>query len=323
MRIITRKVYLSILTFALVLTSAVASSYAWITLNRTSYIDKLSFDIAGEEGFAISVDGQEFKSVISELEIKSAILRKKGLDTSKLTEKQINSNFSLIKFEPITTNDLDKFTEIDGTTVSDAYVSFDIYFTSNKANLNGDGIDVFFSDSKIISSNSKSFDLINPINIGFNDHVFGTKIPTKIKAAAENAARIAYVKYDACDINKVEDSSSNPIKKIFSPGKAEHSISFDGVYNFGNIDSVFNANIAYYNDLMNTNILANIPKNRNDEILDCQKIIASTDGLYQDKMIKVTYFVWLEGWDPDCFDPVSNQTVNIELKLTLKNPKNN
>lgn len=322
MKTISKRVYISIMTLILLLVASITSSYAWIQLNNVGFIKKISLDIAGGDGMSISLDGSTFKSRLSSLEVKEAVLRKCDPNyTPGMSENEINALFNRFEFAPLTTEDdpltpenelFNTFHAIDDSTAERKYLALDVFVNTNVTEY---PIEVYFARSEMVTAVAKPANLFTSLPATNLPSCFGTEpLPTDIKVSAANAVRVGVVTYDIMDSDNLTTSPNVRDKKIYSIGSDVPSLNND-IYNFGGINASYNANLIYYDMMLNKDISANKPTNRNDELLDCQNIISSDAGLVKDKIAKMTIYVWLEGWDADCFNAVASQTMNIELKF--------
>jgi len=137
---------LSISMFTLVLT-ALAFTYSWLSVNISTYVTDLNLNVGVGQGLKISIDGTNFTDVISEIDIKKAIIAKKenltfnsnGYLEDKngkrvdYSNSQIEKLYNQILLKPVTTSDAqtfyrDKSNLIEITARDGIYAEFDLYF---------------------------------------------------------------------------------------------------------------------------------------------------------------------------------------------------
>ena len=108
--------------FTLVLT-ALAFTYSWLSVNISTYVTDLNLNVGVGQGLKISIDGANFTDVISEIDIKKAILAKKenltfnsnGYLEDKngkrvdYSNSQIEKLYNQILLKPVTTSDAQTF----------------------------------------------------------------------------------------------------------------------------------------------------------------------------------------------------------------------
>ena len=68
-----KKVFISIISLLLAMTTLATSTFAWMSLNAEAWVEGMQFTATGGEGFLISVDGVNYKSQLTELDILQAI----------------------------------------------------------------------------------------------------------------------------------------------------------------------------------------------------------------------------------------------------------
>lgn len=309
-----KKIWLSALLSILVLVTCVTSTYAWYAMTRTNNVDDFNFDIKGGNSLAISTNGIDFKDSLTSLEVKCAILQKRGIDASSLSEEKVNSLLNIV-LDPVTPKDytsLDKgFKYVDDKDASDyKYISFDIYLASNNDNKE-EGTAVRFSNTNPVVASDKfiSFDGTN-----VKDDTTLGKISDGVKMNLANAMRLGITSYDICKYSDVLGASLNPKTTIYSIGGNTPNIK-DDVYNFGGINAEYNLAVDVYNQKSENKI--SLPQNeRNDIPYDTTEIISANEGLSSGMMKKMTIYLWLEGWDADCITELQGETFTFELGMS-------
>lgn len=297
------------------LATAVTTTYAWYAMSYVNDIDIFDFNADSVPGLYISTDGINFKSELSSLEIKKAILEKRGTSTADMTEEAINTSFKAIQLtstSPINYKSLDEgFYQLSDKSMvnSSSYLSFDIYLTTDKES---SGVEVFFRKNEIITSQNQ---LCNLADYGFNDYihpVFGN-ISRSINLNLANAYRIGITNYQLTDIASFS-TSAYADSKIYTQGSNEPTFT-NGVYSFGGISTTPNLALDYFNREMETDYV--LPDtDRIDYELNRNMIISSDEGLTKSKMIKLTMYIWIEGWDPDCFDFLKGNEFQFSFSFT-------
>lgn len=309
-----RKIWLSAVLSILILVTCVTSTYAWYAMTRTNNIENFNFDIKGGDSLAISTDGVEFVDSLSSVDVKRAILQKRGISTSGLSEDKVDSLLNIM-LEPITPNDytdLSKgFKYLNNRESSEyKYISFDIYITTNNDNFDR-GTRVRLSTKNPIIAKNKFVDFKD---LHVNDNTSLGKISDGVIMNTANAMRIGLITYDVCKYSDLLNSSLNPKTTIYSIGGNKTNI-IDGVYNFGGINSEYNLAVDLYNQRSDEKIV--IPDyDRNDVDYDTVEIVSDSEGLTAEKMKKITVFLWLEGWDADCIDEIKGEKFTLELGMS-------
>ena len=143
-----RKLILSILSTALTVVCLTSTTYAWFARNSEAWTEEFNFEIENHDNLLISVDGENFRSSISNDLLKKAIVAKANnidiltdskSDTPTLTDTYINKEFNKIRIKGVSTSDVVSFTAIDEVNGTDGYfniidadkynyLAFDLYF---------------------------------------------------------------------------------------------------------------------------------------------------------------------------------------------------
>lgn len=155
-----KKLILSFIAVGMTAITLVSSTFAWISLNSTVYVDGLEFTVTGGENILLSVDNTHwYQSLTTDLIKKATVSAYKGYkfndeeelmyDGGGLTvsDEDIETLFSeKIKLTPLTSQDGTEFTDLYGSTIDASlgkFLTFDLYFASESNKINKD-TDVFF-----------------------------------------------------------------------------------------------------------------------------------------------------------------------------------
>ena len=302
-----RKLWFYTFMCGMLVLTTITTTYAYYAINYVNEQEEFEFDIESGDELLISTDGINFKKELSEVEVKEAVLSKQGIDTSNLTDDEILESFKIILDDctPIDLNDLDKgFMSIKGESITPSnYIGLDLYLSSNVTESGGIpfGMPVFLEKNTRLLADDFETDL-SQYELG--ETVLG-ELNNPIKLNLENACRLSVTTYDRCVIGDLENSSNNPNTTIYSMGGNEPLINNYGVYNFGGINTGYNLSYEIYNKMQETKLT--LPEGREDIPLYCNKIITEEEGLNEDQMIKLTIYLWLEGWDSDCIKEMGGQ----------------
>lgn len=354
MKKLWKKIFLSIVSLLLVLSTLATSTYAWMTLNSEAWVEGINFTATGGEGFSISIDGYNFKNQLVEEDIYKAVIAEykeydfsesgdlidsqgnlvKGIDLSEVIKE--------IKLEPITSiNNLDGNLPLSDLVNQEIkatdgkHFEFSVYFkrvdTSESAKameiyLNGE--ERYLAEQKVpktaITSALEDINLKTALECIERNIPYGDKVSyqggEKITVSSANAMRLGVVhrdvetvielvnEYDlgsyATDYDKANstDPEKEKLDKLYN---AEHNAMYT-YYNRlkGNSLKKLSYNVLpdhHYNSLLNE-------RNEN-QILLCR-----LDG---NEAVKVSFKLWLEGWDADCFDGIGEQ-ISVQLSFVQK-----
>ena len=185
-----RKLFLAIIMILFVGIVLTASTYAWFTANRTVTVESIDVTVSTSEGLQISVDASNWKSIVTNADIKGASwsgvknqipLTDDGNITKPVsTIGTIDSNGLMEMYlGTVMTSEVDgdniltaaKSTEVNGT--SGDFVVFDLFFRSSAAQ------QVYLtSGSKVVASDGSASDgiqnaarvaFINEGSVGYGD----------------------------------------------------------------------------------------------------------------------------------------------------------
>lgn len=332
MKYFLRKIYLSMIMSLLIIITVATSTYAWYSSNQNALISDFTIGISNSDdanmaGLELSIDGINFKESLDEIDVARAVLKQKGYDVNNLTDASIKNLFSKLTLSNATpknatslTNGFKMINADQSFSDTEEFLSLDLYvsiYNDKYVGLN-EGVEVYFQKGQIASGEDKTTDLL----VSMPDHPLLGPIPTRIKMNPINAARIGVVTYGVMPKGKPTNTAEQT-NNIYSFSSDTPSISSEGVYNFGGINQEYNAMLEYYNLIMASNYgKLNLPaeaKNRKDELVYGQQIISSEMGCRVDTMVKVRFYIWMEGWDSDCFNTILNAKSSYSIKLTTIN----
>ncbi len=368
MNYFVRKIYFSLFLSLIVVMTTVTVTFAFITTNRNVYVDKFNMSIGGtgkdnskKSGLVLSIDGVNFDTDLNSLDIKKAILLKKGYSQAiSMNEEQINSLYSnysgLLNLTPTNYLNLNEgFHGLVDTKITNyGYISFDLYVSTTNANYsNQQYLSLYFADENMSNCESIDSDMLIDVDA---IHPTLNKIPDTIKVNPQNAARLGIVTYQTQEKGNASISTQQVSSKIYRFDDNECSVTSDGLYNFGGItpkfytnennvtyqldpnkdndkelynssDSyVFNYMQKYYNTIMNLKIKDEAFESEElkyrdtyDQYIYNSCIFDTSMKLTHDKMVKLTVYLWIEGWDSDCFNTILTSTLDFDLKFTTDN----
>lgn len=330
-----RKLVLSIIAlFALMLT-ATSTTYAWFARNADAWADEFELEIENVEGLLISTDGERFQSAISVDSVKKAIVAKKlGVPVSEVSDDMVEDEFKKIYFSCVTTKNLDYFETIDPSNILDGYyqmkeaskyhyVEFDLWFRidSSKDIATTTQILTFANSSlgrpSYISSVAQQVELSNELNAGGTVYTGGEAIAVN----PQDAMRIGIKVYD--------DELSNV---VYEPTLGLGSVAINNILEDTSLeesdvikyDPAKNAMLTYFNN-SNRSKLAPIAYEDREFFINTEKnfdgnkvlgrfIPNENNTKYSD--VKITVYVWLEGYDADYFVGVNSEDIKIFLNFT-------
>jgi hypothetical protein len=345
----TRRVYMSILTIMLVFLTTVATTFAWVGI--LNYTDTSNFELnlqtqdeASPYKLTISAteDG-EYSDSADVYEIKKQILVNMGFnDTNLTTREYIDNAFSNVGLFSVTTSNLRDFKELnhkekkfEDTT---SFFKFDLYFKielkdtsdifEDAINLNS-GLMLSTIESPLVGTIGGA-SLVNDVafpsgsimdQAGFAH--FDTN--TYLTIDSSYATRLAFEVYSPKDVTESYVDTDLPVvTKIFQGGTQNpYYNTSTGLYSFGGIlPEEYNLAYQEYKKKYNLGKDFRIPDeilNRGDlELTEENSVLISEDYKFGIKngvsnKLKMTVYFWYEGWDADCFDALTGQSVTLNL----------
>lgn len=351
---IFRKLILSVLSLVAVVICFAATTYAWFDVNSEANVTGFDFTAISGEGFLVSVDGVNYSNDLTTKQMKQAIIlgydsEKYSLNNQKLIYTSSGIEVSNTEIDKLFSDNLllMPLTSKDGIKLEDEYsglansssgrfIQFSIYFkaASDVAEDNYEydiylnGEEITQMDGKVVkpttiqSVESTSVELVKPMNTIFGQYLEGQTITVY----SANALRMsiqdtsleepkAYIyeltnEYDlgsyATDYNKETDTSD------LSAAQKEE---LNKLYNADN-----NAMFTYYNNLRPYNMINKMsysdkPQTIRSLMGDDLPVVTTVKSGSDSKLI--TFRIWLEGWDADCFDGLA-KSINVRLSFTSK-----
>lgn len=313
---IRRKLILSIFSVLVVFACAFTTTYAWFARNKEAWIDDFELEFQEYDGVYISVDGVNFSSNISRQALTKAIVAKKNnvnYNDSLLTDEFIANEVQKIKFADITTNDLNNFKTVDQIHQTNgyfdmkeaskySYISFDLYFKiehfsnyepTTKFNLR------FVNDNYI---NETSESVVSKSYIKTNDVT--TRAIHSFDTLDKHYDRNESITFNPADSIRLGVKNNDDVY-VYEPNMGKSSYALDG--GEGVYDPKNNVAIQYANSYSKYKVkplyktiddkfdYEKTHKDFNDDVI--LGVFTPTDGEYN--IIKLEFFIWLEGFDGD------------------------
>ena len=319
----------SVLILLLLVVFLIIATYAWFTANKLVKVNSLDVTVQASEGFQISLDGINWKSVIQAPDIIGSLVNTtyaanvnhvpgEMVPVSTATLTDALTGFMDMFLGGVTTDDVtgeyvisaSKIDEQAGT--AGGFIAFDLFFKTNN--------DIYLA----LETEAN----VKDIGAG-----------TRANKGMENAARIAfvnqgYISSDTLDPNYIANPTAGQIQglkqvavqdgsnvKIWEPNYKSHTdlaktevfnmfgiltsdtvwsdrIAYDGVYD--EIDALSPVLLIENNETDQPNYFQGIPSTR---FVTTEKTrIASTQTgiILKAGITKIRIYMWLEGQDYDC-----------------------
>ena len=325
-----RKLFLAIIMIMFVGIVLTASTYAWFTANRTVTVESIDVTVSTSEGLQISVDASNWKSIVTNADIKGASwtgvknqipLTDDGNITKPVsTVGTIDSNGLMEMYlGTVKTSASDgdniltakKTTEADGNSTSGDFVVFDLFFRSSAAQ------QVYLtSGSKVVASDGSASDGI------------------------QNAARVAFINEGSVDYGATpataQAKKEGNLLWIWEPNYDVHTEA--GVSNaltvYGTtVGQTGGTKLAYKGVKAPIAEANNIKLNSTDSnyFADVTTIGSLASGIPDATYLsafqlpigitKIRIYMWIEGQDVDCEDRASGGSLTYDLQFSIDNHK--
>lgn len=298
-----RKIFISILTTFLLLVTFSSVTFAWISLPRVNVIEDITFNAKTNTGLEISLDGVNYFTDINGDKIK--FLARNIRLTDITSSDGVNFSAGLDRDYHVVKNR--------------DYLSFDLYFRTNTNQRS-----VYLANN--INRNEIDYERLS--EAADNTYMISKGISWKNKRDFLYAPEVirekdsidTYYLSDAIRISTVEQSPSanyeleNRIIKIFDLSEDEQRGFGEeyGAYDFY-IKEFGHINIPEAPKTINKLTEFdenNIPLDENETSLITKLNYVDDSGYAKGK---ITFNIWIEGWDADAFDAIAADIVKIQL----------
>lgn len=329
---ITRKLFLSVLTVAFALVTLGATTFAWFTLNTTAEVQTINATLTAGTGIEISLNNSVYKNSITNAEL----------------ETFIETALSSYKFDDLTSQNGIIITEMDNTAVahtSRRYLEFDLWFRSPTEGarvylLTGTqtaSVGVNWTSDASFTYTGRGVSGVDAINAGDSIVIY-----------AADCLRISFEEFEASTTDFSFTSTNSAQVYEFDPYFSGETSSNARL---GTTIVTTSGMVLYYNEksdvdiptatINNTVILpgedgtgarlldqnnlvpqANLSPDEGDvktaggalavPLMTLSKKKDATDVFYYG-YTKVR--IWIEGWDPDCFNAILGKSFSVDLKF--------
>lgn len=319
---LSRKLLLSIVTVALALVTLGATTFAWFTLSTRAEVQEFEVDVTSGAGIEISADGESYSNFIKAEDIYDAINRANSSRVLDHVTSPDGITFKTIGF------DEDGKVHFNNSTTS-GWTEFKLWFRSPE-----NGVKVYMLNNTTVTSTGIKWMADAEFKLKSTDTSL-TEVGKTYTLYGANAVRISTTE------NKVTPPTSDP-GSDFSYDDGENAIVFELGYKddqeLGTSIKTEYGSVAYYNTKNQNNQITidpenppklpetvygynNLPelKNLNTSAItdthipvDTLTVASNISGttLYYGQ---ITVRIWLEGWDPDMFNAIMADKIQIHL----------
>ncbi|MDD3453242.1 MAG: hypothetical protein PHN42_03075 [Bacilli bacterium] len=321
-----RRVLLSLLTIALVGVVLSTSTYAWFTANKTVTVSDINVNVAASNGIQVSVDGINWKTVISNDDITNAATTYPAATNQLPSVSNSLTPVSTVGTIDTTSGFLEMFsgaidsnaggdyiltatrsTETNGT--GGSFIAFDLFMQVTEST------NVYLTSNSNVVASGTSTGIENAARMAFvlqNTTAVGSPVATiqglKATTGTENVV-LWELNNDTHTAAAVSNASSNYALTTLA-GSGNTPLAYYGVKSeiTKANDVLLNSHSATYFDLVTPDIstaLTGIPTTA------YQSAFTLPAGI-----TKVRVYMWLEGQDVDCENNASGGSVTFSAQFS-------
>lgn len=301
-----RKLFLSCAALAACATTLVSTTFAWYTSNTevsTNAVTGTS-SASGEGLLMISKDGTDgsFGPSVT-LDINS---------TSLIPVQYTAGDNAAPTFDA-----WDATTNAAGAAATEgtSYLKFDLYFRGNRLNAQSkyEGVPVYIKTMVLTNTNASSL-TVKPI-LNYTGMPSGVTDATDTEYTTDilRTINIAYVTYEeTSETGYAHKTTTYASAGVWNPqGLCTINDFFTGM-------SGQNAH-AYYNAIKNTTISTTNPLTATDLTTSSTVSLGNTPASTNSgNDLKVSFYIFINGWDLECFDAVQGQSISLQLEFTTQ-----
>ena len=315
---LSRKLLLSIVTVALALVTLGATTFAWFTLSTRAEVQEFEVDVTSGAGIEISADGKSYSNYITVNDIYAAIDRAGSSKVLDHVTSPDGINFTTIGF------DKDGKVHFNNSTTS-GWTEFKLWFRSPE-----NGVKVYMLNNTTVKSNGIKWMADAVFNLKEN---LETEVGDTYTLYGANAVRISTTE------NTVTLDSDSDSGFSYTPGTNAKvfELGHTGDQKLGTTIQTGYGSVAYYNSKNSNNPITTdhtnnatlpevygyekLPKLEDLNKPDFPETYVSVATLEVGSNIsgttlyygQITVRIWLEGWDPDMFNAIMADKIQIHL----------
>lgn len=299
------------------------TTYAWFTANKTVNVNKITVNVAAQNGIQISVDGTTWKSIIQTDDIKGASAKyaaaKNQLPVSIEPVSTVGEmdaeGLMKMYYGVVDTNDggnyiltATKNTEANGT--EGKFIAFDLFFKvdaeTNTYLTSSSGVVAEGNDSGIKNASRMAFAVLGNTTAG--DTLENIQ---KLNAGTSAIVNIWEPNYDIhkpAAVNHARDTYG-----ITTQETGAEQIKYDGIK--AEITKENNVLVGEANSAKYTDYFGNTTMKYSTTADFTQKVSFLT---LQPGITKVRIYMWIEGQDVDCENVASGGSIAYNLQITTE-----
>lgn len=320
-----RKLLIAILMILFTGVLLSTSTYAWFTANKTVTVEKIDVNVAAENGLQLSVDGTNWKPVITNADIDAAIntytkavnqlpkVTNSIVPTSTIGEVDATTGFLKMFTGAVETSDdhyiltAERTTETN-TSNSGSFIAFDLFFRTTT------DTPIYLTDSSSVSNISGPNGLQNAARVAFllsGNTTTGAALADiqGMKAADNTGLYIWEPNYDVHTAAAVKNATDN--YQITTTESNGSLLSYVGVKAPIDADDDVRLNSK------DSNFFASVvPKITSPAAGIASTAYAKAFDL-KAGITKVRIYMWIEGQDVDCENDASGSSVSFNVQFSM------
>ena len=300
------------------------STYAWFTANKTVNVNKITVNVAAQNGIQISVDGTTWKSIIQTDDIKNASAKyaaaknqvPDSVEPVSTVGEMDADGLMKMYYGVIDTNDngdyiltATKDTETNG--VNGRFIAFDLFFKVDSATTtyltSSSGVVAEGNDTGIKNASRMAFIVLGNTNAG--DTVGNIQALNAGTAAPVNIWEPNYDVHKDTAVAHARDTYG-----ITTSTEGAGIIGYDGVK--ADITKENNVLVGKANSTDNATYFGTTTMKYTtvDSFTDKFEFLSLAAGV-----TKVRIYMWIEGQDVDCENNASGGNITYNLQITTDN----
>lgn len=308
MKSFNRKLVLSFITLLLSVATLTTTTFAWFNLTDFGMLDGLELNVTGDQLLFVSIDGENFKQSLTYNDLKPFV---EGVRLDAVTSS----------------NGFDVYSKT-GHLTKQNYISFPLWFRTTNNTYNG----LYLTDDL-----SKLYNYETALNYNFDGtYVFSKGVKWQADCTFNNGDEIVdkgVVKtYFATEALRIGITEVN-LEDSFNTNKPSDYINHQAIFDlsnnpsrsfgceFGAIDREKVILGRLPERITSQSVITTLSGFKNPyEVVDDTSLVArffegNKYNDYKTYYAKVMVNIWLEGWDPDCFDSITNDLLLIQLSF--------
>ena len=313
------------------------STYAWFTANRVVTINSLDVHVEASNGIQISTDGANWKSVITNADIKTGaysgnVNQVPATITAVSTDGKVNSSGRINMYSSVISNDavsgdytIKTALETDAQGVTGKYIAFDLFLR-----VDGDQTIYLTSDSDVTTIGNEERGLKNAARVAFIQlgHAASSATTNQLIALNDHAASPIKIWEPNSDshtlvvVNSVAPDYSIDLEPILDD-QDEPTGKYEPVEYRGVATTISTA--LDLRDVVNGTVY----QNEDETVLYTKPVapdIYTLEGNHVYKefldldegVTKFRIYMWLEGQDVDCENNATGSDISFKIQFSTQ-----